>query len=240
MTKTVKGFINKGKKGSYGISTSVYNGQDAIKDVQEKVIASLEAFGFKKSESKNNDWLSYSLWVNDLTEDEKQRLEDAIGSDKKRISITLSRRKDKKGNTFGIVSIADVNTNDTTYIMKADEKEVSLYGYINKLDNGSVALSTSVKVDDKEIDDRVASLLAIGYNEGESKNENYRNFSMWLNKPTEYEQELIKENGRYKYTLKVVEFRDNISKIDRLISVEEIEENASEEDKNKAEDEAEF
>ena len=48
MTKTVKGFINKGKKGSYGISTSVYNGQDAIKDVQEKVIASLEAFGFKK------------------------------------------------------------------------------------------------------------------------------------------------------------------------------------------------
>lgn len=52
MTKTVKGFINKGKKGSYGISTSVYNGQDVIKDVQEKVIASLELLDLKNQSLK--------------------------------------------------------------------------------------------------------------------------------------------------------------------------------------------
>ncbi len=240
MTKTVKGFINKGKKGSYGISTSVFNGSDATKEVQEKVIASLENFGFKKSESKNSDWLSYSLWVSDLTEDEKKRLEDATGTEKKRVSITLSRRKDKKGDTFGIVSIADINTNDTSYIMEANEKELTYYGYINKLENGSIALSTSVKVDDEDVENKITLLKAIGYNEGESKNENYRSFSMWLNKPSEYEQELIKENGRFKYTLKVAEFRDNIIKVDSLISVEEIEDNATDEDKNKAEDEAEF
>lgn len=239
MIKTVKGFINKGKKGStYSVSTSVYNGADADKNVQEKVLASNENFGFKKGESKNDDWINLSLWVNDLTEDEKKRLED-VSSEKKRLTITLCKRKDKKGDTFGIVSIVDSN-DETVYIMEGTEKEISYYGYINKLENNAIAISTSVKVDDEEVDKKIGFLTSIGFNEGESKNENWRSFSYWINKPSEYELELIKGNGRYKYTLKVVEFRDNIAKIDSLISLEEIQENVSDDEKSKADDEAEF
>lgn len=239
MIKTVKGFINKGKKGStFSIAVSVYNGADADKVIQEKIINSYENFGFKKGESKNDEWISLSLWASDITTEEKERLVRSL-PEKKRVTVTISKRKDKKGDTFGIVSFID-NNDETHNIMEGSEKELSLYGYINKLDNNSIALSTSVKVDDENVDNKVNNLLAIGFTEGESKNENWRSFSLWINKPSEYEQELVKENGRFKYTLKVIEHRDNITKIDSLIAIEDIPDNVSDEDKTKADDEAEF
>lgn len=238
MNKTIKGFVNKTKKGTLSVTTSVFNGRDADKDIQENIIASLEKFGFKKGKSNNENWLQFNVYINDNSKDEMERVEEVIAA-KSRVSVNLNKRAGEKDDLISIVSVVDSN-DEVVYVMENEEKEKTLFGYINILDNGAMAISSSVAVNDEEVESKVRELTSMGFNEGASKNDDWRGFTWWNNKPTDYEKELVSESDKYKYTLKINSYRDGVSSIDSLISVEPIEGAPSTEEKTEAEDEADF
>lgn len=236
MFKIVKGFVNTDKKGkNFKVVTSVYNGEDSDKEIQEKVINSLESFGFKSQKGKSDTWMNFSVEITGNNEAELEKLKE-IAKSKKRVTITVVDKEDE-------VSVTDIIDTDDEIVsvMEREEEEKTFYGYLNLSDYGSIRLNTSVKiVDNEDAENIIAYYEQIGFKEGESKNDEFKNFNMWINKPSEAEKEMIGETGRYKYTINIATYRNDASRILGITSVEEIEESVSKEEKEEIEEEADF
>lgn len=243
MIKQVNGFINKMKKDGVSIVTSVYNGEDTNKEIQSNIINSLENFGFSKIDSKNEQWMQYRIKVNGNNEEEVDSLIE-VSERKERNRITLHKNNDK----ITVLDITSLKTNETKHIMDFEEQDVSFYGFVNVIKDDeeeikAIGLNTSVKVDTEESDNFISYLTSLGYKEGNSNNEEFKNFTFWVNRPSDYEKELVSsiENGRFKYTVVIHNFKDSsVNKIASLKNIEEIEVNVDKEKASEIEEEAEF
>lgn len=243
MFKQVNGFLNKTKTGEVSIVTSIYNGEDANKEIQENVVTSLENFGFKKMDGKNDAWLQYRIACNGNSKEEKSSLSEII-TNKERVRVLLN----KEGDNVSILEATGIkNTDIMVHVKKAEEKESVFYGYMNILkdDNSeiyAIGLNTSVKTSAEESDNLISYVTTLGFKESNSTNDEYKNFSYWINKPSDYEKEMLKdvENGRYKYTVNVVSYGANISRIASIRSIEEVGEKPNVEEASALNEEADF
>ena len=238
MLKKVKGLIVQAKD-EIKILTSVYAGSGADENIKNNVVKGLENFKFTHQEStKQSDFLNYVVTVNGNSSEEMAKLKDVIAS-KSRQEIQLGLLDDK----VYIINIESIAKKDDENfeskkidIMGCKDETVKYLGFINLLqkENGtsSIGMILSTKNDDS---DKIKEFESLGFKKMVNTNPEYANsewssYSGWINKPTEYEVNVLEsldpdENGKYKkrgiISLNISDY-GVFKNINQLISIEDI------------------